>query len=432
MSILAGAGSAALAATSGTLDVLSMNVAGLPPIFNGNDVPGDKTTNSRLIGSYFAQYAYDVINVQEDFNYHAYIYETDNHPYRTATTGGAAIGSGLNTLANFPWINFTRVKWDTCSNASGADCLTPKGFTFMRVQVDDGVYVDMYNLHTDAGTEPGDLSARNSNLQQVASYIDTWSTGNAVIVFGDTNSRYTRTSDDIRIFVEQNGMKDPWVELIHGGTAPSQEMLCQNPSITNECEVVDKIFYRGSAIVDLAATAWSYESSKFLQPDGNILSDHNPIMAKFDWKLSSSFRQSTYSGGPHGTWFTDLTTLSGKTGSIKTSEIAFAGASRLDSIGLTLADGTKFSHGGSGGTAVKLSLGQGEYWTSAVLCQGQKDGRTRNFYAEATTSAGKTLAAGTKTSDCSTFNAPSGWQIVGFLGQTGDEVDQLAFIYAPQ
>lgn len=56
---------AAYAATSGSLDVLTMNVAGLPPIFNGNEVPGDKATNSRMIGSYFAEYGYDIINVQE-------------------------------------------------------------------------------------------------------------------------------------------------------------------------------------------------------------------------------------------------------------------------------------------------------------------------------------------------------------------------------
>lgn len=141
----------ALAATSGQFDVLSFNVAGLPAILNGNEVPGDKTNNSKAIGAKFAEYDYDVIHVQEDFNYHAYIYETDDHPYRTATSGGAGIGSGLNTLANYPWVDFERVKWETCSDASGSDCLTPKGFTTMRVRFDEGVYVDFYNLHTDAG-----------------------------------------------------------------------------------------------------------------------------------------------------------------------------------------------------------------------------------------------------------------------------------------
>ena len=55
----------ARAQDSGDFTVLSMNVAGLPAILQDNDVPGDKTTNSKLIGSYFAQYGYDVIHVQE-------------------------------------------------------------------------------------------------------------------------------------------------------------------------------------------------------------------------------------------------------------------------------------------------------------------------------------------------------------------------------
>jgi hypothetical protein len=53
------------AATGGDFNILSFNVAGLPALFNGNDVPGDKATNARSIGRYFAQYDYDVINMQE-------------------------------------------------------------------------------------------------------------------------------------------------------------------------------------------------------------------------------------------------------------------------------------------------------------------------------------------------------------------------------
>lgn len=55
----------AWAATTGQFNVLSFNVAGLPEILNGNDVPGDKTTNSKAIGARFAQYGHDVIHLQE-------------------------------------------------------------------------------------------------------------------------------------------------------------------------------------------------------------------------------------------------------------------------------------------------------------------------------------------------------------------------------
>ncbi|KAK1982516.1 endonuclease/Exonuclease/phosphatase [Colletotrichum cereale] len=418
-------------ATGGDFNILSMNVAGLPDILQNNEVPGDKTNNSRLMGSLFAKYNYDIIHVQEDFNYHAAIYETDTHQFRTATSGGVPFGSGLNTLANYQWVQYERKKWNTCSNASGADCLTPKGFTFMRLRLAEGVYVDVYNLHTDAGTEPDDLTARNSNLHQIANYIEANSSGNAVLVFGDTNSRYTRLSDEIEVFGTQNGMTDAWVQIVRGGVVPPVETLCDNPSKTSYCETVDKAFYRGGAVLALEATHYDYESTKFLQSNGSILTDHNPITANFTWSLSSTLRQSDFSGGPYGNWFSDLTTLAGKT-KPKAATLNFSGANRLDSVGLTLADGTVFKHGGSGGKAATLALEPSEFWTAAKLCVGQRNGFMRNFYIQATTSTGRTLEAGTQTTSCNTFSAPAGWQIVGFLGSDGDEVDMLSFVYAPQ
>lgn len=139
----------AAAAQSGSFTFLTYNVAGLPPIFNDNGVPGDKGVNSNLIGEQLARGAYDVVHLQEDFNYHAYIYETDDHPYRTATSGGVPFGSGLNTVANYEWTGLQRVKWNECNLNSG-DCLTPKGFTFMTANI-GGVAIDLYNLHADAG-----------------------------------------------------------------------------------------------------------------------------------------------------------------------------------------------------------------------------------------------------------------------------------------
>jgi endonuclease/exonuclease/phosphatase family metal-dependent hydrolase len=340
-------------------------------------------------------------------------------------------GSGLNTLANFDWIDFRRIQWNRCSDASSSDCLTPKGFTFMRMQVDAEVFIDVYNLHADAGTEDDDLAARRENIQQVADYINVWSIGNPVLVFGDTNTRYSRTGDNPRLFGTQNGLIDPWVELIRGGVTPTAESLCGNPSTTTYCETVDKVFYRGSPLLNLQATYWNYESSRFLQADGNILSDHNPITVNFTWSQGASLRQSYLFGGPHGNWFSDVPTLAGKSRP-KTSSITFRGASRLDSVALTLSDGTALTHGGTGGTATSLTLGSSEFWTRAELCRGQRNGQTRNFYIKATTSSGRTLASGTTTSDCQTFVAPSGWQIVGFIGQDGDEMDQIAFVYAPQ
>ncbi|KAI1812015.1 endonuclease/Exonuclease/phosphatase [Poronia punctata] len=430
----------AAAVTSGSFNVLSMNVAGLPAFLNNNGVPGDKKTNSELIGSKLGEYAYDLIHLQEDFNYHAYVYKTDTHPHRTSTSGGVPFGSGLNTLANNNWVDFTRVKWSECSDASEFDCLTPKGFTLMRYEISEGVYVDAYNVHADAGTEPGDLRARASNIRQVAEYIDARSAGNAVLVFGDTNSRWTRAGDVLDVWTSPPaGLADTWVELVRDGVAPSADETdappCDNPASTETCETVDKIFYRGSPLVDLVATHFAYESPRFLQADGaSVLSDHNPITVNFTWTAGASLRQSPFWGGPHGTWFSDVPALVATSSPPKATHISFRGASRLDAVSITLSDGTTLTHGGTGGSISELALNNddGETWTGAELCRGKKKGHTRNFYIKATTSAGRTLEAGTRTDDCATFEAPAGWAIVGFLGQDGDEMDQLAFVYAPQ
>ncbi|KAI9733594.1 MAG: hypothetical protein M1834_003196 [Cirrosporium novae-zelandiae] len=426
------AGQAIAQSSSLNFSFLTMNVAGLPSILNSNDESSDKTSNSELIGTYFATYNFDAIHVQEDFNYHAYIYSTDNHAYRTSTSGGAGIGSGLNSLAHYDWLDFTRIKWDDCSNDSEYDCWTPKGFTFMRMHLDTGVYIDFYNLHADAGTEDGDEEARTANIEQVVDYMETYSVGNAVIVAGDTNSRYTRTADNIRILSTEGNMTDVWVELERDGTAPAagaDAITCDNPSTVLTCETVDKVFYKGNDMISLSAFNFSYEAGMFLTTDGDTLTDHNPIMVNFTYTLSDSIRQSDQFGGPHGTYFNDLPSLPT---SPKTSSITVSGGNRLDSVSLTLSDSTTFTHGGSGGTSYSLTLGDSEYWTEAKLCEGKYNSHTRNFYIKVTTSDGNTISAGKTTSDCETFTAPDGFQIVGFYGRDGDEMDRIGFIYAPQ
>lgn len=139
----------ASAQSSGSFSLMTFNIAGLPDWLSDNGVPGDKSTNAKSIGSLLAQTNYDIVHVQEDFAYHTELYSTDKHPYRTVTSGNVLLGSGLNTMSNYPWTTFNRITWEVCW-INEADCLTPKGFTLMRVQL-GGAEVDIYNLHADAG-----------------------------------------------------------------------------------------------------------------------------------------------------------------------------------------------------------------------------------------------------------------------------------------
>ncbi|MFF3607928.1 jacalin-like lectin [Streptomyces sp. NPDC002463] len=419
----------ATAADSGTFSVLTYNVAGLPEGLSSAPTPREPATTE--LGRRIAPY--DIVHVQEDFNYHARLYAADTtHPYRTPTSGGAGIGSGLNTLSKslYDVDDFERVRWNSCQYDSG-DCLTPKGFTFARQRLAEGVYIDFYNLHTNAGTNAGDLSARSDNLNQLTAFIETHSAGNAVVVMGDTNTRYTRTGDTIAEFATANGLTDAWVELIRGGTPPakgSDALVCDQslPTVPNTCEVVDKILYRGSTLVSLDATSYANQHAGFLTGDGLMLSDHDPIAVGFSWSRNPAFQLSEQFGGPHGDPFNDIDRVPA---GARATTIALRAGSRIDRLSITLDNGTALAHGGSGGTAAALTLGSGEYVTTAHLCRAQKDGRTRIFHARFTTNLGRTLAGGTPTPDCVAHTAPPGRQITGFHGRSGDEVDKIGFIY---
>ncbi|MFE5814564.1 jacalin-like lectin [Streptomyces sp. NPDC056479] len=420
--LTATAATPATAATSGSFNVLTYNIAGLPLGLGDSD----PETNTPLIGQRLAPY--DIANVQEDFNYHASLYANDTHPYRTATSGGAAFGDGLNTLSDHPFEDFERVRWNDCT---GTNCLTPKGFTLSRVRLAEGVFVDLYNVHTNADSDDAALAARRANVEQLSDFIQANSSGNAVIVMGDTNTRYTRTGDNIRTLVDENGLTDAWVRLVKGGTPPaagSDALLCDATAPADDCEVVDKVLYRGSELLSLNATRYNNDWAKFLREDGEHLSDHFPHTVDFSYTLNSSLKASDFFGGPHGTAFNDADNLPA-TPSPRT--LTLRGGSRLDAVSLAHDGGTALTHGGTGGTTTSLTLASGEHLTTAKLTQGQKDGRTRIFSAAFTTDRGRTLSAGTATSDTKTFTAPSGWQIVGFTGRSGDEIDKLGVLYAP-
>lgn len=229
-------------AKTGTFDLLTYNIAGLPSLLFDNGIPGDKSDNTETIGSKFEQFGYDIIHVQEDFAYHSDLLKKDNHPFRTSSSGNVPLGSGLNTLSKYDWKTFDRVTWDKCF-LNEADCLTRKGFTFMRLDMPGGVEIDLYNLHSDAGDDQGDKDARRSDDNQLLNYIKANSIGHAVVIAGDLNDRYTESGRSIDILINA-GFSDAWIELAKGGVEPKAGtpwIDCNIPAGSNDCEDVDKI-----------------------------------------------------------------------------------------------------------------------------------------------------------------------------------------------
>ncbi|KAG6885891.1 hypothetical protein C0993_008410 [Termitomyces sp. T159_Od127] len=411
---------------------------------------GNPVVNTPLISPRLKPY--NIINVQEDFNFHDVLYASDTHPFRTQTSGIAGFGSGLNTISDFPFFDLDRVKWSSC-NLNNGDCLTPKGFTFARVKISDGFWLDLYNLHGDAGDETGDINARASNLAQVTEYAQTASVGMPIVVMGDTNTRYTRVGDSESLHSLINALEvtDAWVSFVRNGSFPLEgaaALVCDFPfpagttqSEMVACEVVDKTFARGSSTVSFQSITFTNEDDAFLDSAGAPLSDHYPTSSVISWTLSSSLRLADYLGGTGGTFYNDLIVLSNPTLTLhQITSLTIRSGSRVDALSYTARrnDGTTITvaHGGTGGTPTTLTLGTGEFVNNIKACEGSHSGSIRIFYASFMTNLGRVLSGGVPTNDCTNTTIPTDvaangaqWGLVGFWGRSGDEVDRFGAIW---
>ncbi len=265
---------------TGEINALTYNVAGLPQGINPDQFP---LKHMHLISPLLN--AYNVVNIQEDFAYHDSLYRQIKLPYKSKYVADVVLGDGLNTVSTIPFVDFKRIKWNQCN---GTDCLTPKGFSYCRLRFNEDVYVDLYNVHCNAGSDAADLAARRNNILQLCAYMDANSVGNAIILMGDFNCRYTRSGDNIRE-VDNRGLKNVWVELLRSNVLPLQDdnslMDCA-PNATNAtCEVVDKIYYRSSSKITLTPTFYKLDGAEFFDVDGDPLSDHRPMNAKFTYQI---------------------------------------------------------------------------------------------------------------------------------------------------
>ncbi len=252
-----------------TVSVITLNVAGLPQGISS----GDPVHNTSEIGRRLNNYS--LVAVQEDFNYNHFLYGTAKHKYKTQWKGPVPFGDGLNLLSDYKISDLKRFKWEKCN---GADCLTPKGFSYSQVEIVDGVKIDVYNIHANAGSDQKDYESRRANLIQMFEYVRDNSADRPVIILGDFNSRYTRAVDTLEIY-SQLGFTDTWIERARGGVYPvkGSEALtdCDDPS-SGVCETVDKIFYRSNDQVKFKLLDYQKPKAEF-QRGGEDLSDHIPI-----------------------------------------------------------------------------------------------------------------------------------------------------------
>lgn len=268
----------------GQFAVLTYNVAGLPQGISAAKMPRKLSITD--IGEKIN--AFDIVNVQEDFNYNEALYALNKHPFRTDTKGKIPIGDGLNTLSKFPIIAYHRVPWTHCS---GADCWTVKGFSVSRILLSEALTVEVYNVHANSSDKARAAKARRENLRQLASYIVEHSAGQALLVMGDFNAHYAYKKDNLHEFLLQTGLTDGWIDVCRQGRYPevipqfvAPDMLRLHKGI----ESLDKIFFRNSAELQFTPLDYQVETDRFTDSRGNHLSDHLAVSMALKWTAVNS------------------------------------------------------------------------------------------------------------------------------------------------
>lgn len=259
------------------LSVLSYNTHGLPD-WLARDRPSRR---HRRIGELLNRY--DVVLVQEDFTYHERLLESAKHEIVERGNGPSSgllkaafwfcgsCGSGLTLFADFPrerLLAVERRSFDACAGwiRFRNDCWVAKGVLHARIDVGNGLEVDFYNLHLDAGLAKPDRDARRRQLAQLREHVDERSAGRAVVIGGDFNLWPGNEKDRqlLRVFSETLRLRE---------SLPAREQLDAG------WQGIDRILYRsgdGTAIEAVEASIAEEFARK-----GKPLSDHPAIRVRF-------------------------------------------------------------------------------------------------------------------------------------------------------
>lgn len=294
-------GAGAEASEGGTLRLLTYNVAGLPQEVSTENPEEHIPLISPLLDDY------DVVLTQEDFDwwqgpaaeldfvhYHDRLRAEATHEFRSEPHPGPEavgldptsrplfVGDGLGILSRVPFTGNTRVPWPGCfggpdtSDGGAGDCLAMKGFMVVRLELADGVEVDLYNLHAEAGGTAEDQRLQAEDFALLADHIEQHSAGRAIILGGDTNLH----TDDSHPDAAGGADTEIWQEFLErtGLTDACEATDCPEPGS------IDKVAYRSGEGVEIEAVSYDMPRERFTAPDGEPLSDHPPLVVELRWR----------------------------------------------------------------------------------------------------------------------------------------------------
>lgn len=295
----------------------ALNVDGLPQkilAYNLNeDGPGESGT--KLISQYLASKGYDIIGTSEDFNYHGSLMSALSNNYSSGTirstlsVGGLLSGGlpfdtdGLNLIWKNSKTSATNESWTRWNETTSTDGnqYVKKGFRHYDLTLDNGMLMDVYVLHMDAGDA---IASRESQWRQLADAINNADATRPKLIIGDTNSRWTREEIKTNFMDRLNRLTaaDAWVELCRSNIYPTTAMGDigdeSDPTNYGNYEVVDKIIYLnpvGDNTLQLTPVDFRIEQDYTygtVQGTDNTqqLGDHRPLVVEFQCTLAGDVK----------------------------------------------------------------------------------------------------------------------------------------------
>ena len=412
--------------TEGSFKILSYNVAGLPNIISQSN----PKVNTKLISPKLNEY--DLVNVQENFAYNRDLNSKLNFKYKTKFSGNVPIGDGLTTFSKYPLYMFDRNPWEDLHGfiVDGADAMTPKGFTFTSMEITPGFFIDVYNIHTDADRDELSVDARNSNMAQLAEYIQGISAGKAVLIFGDTNSKYTNEFDNFYdLIMKPCNLKDAWIETVMEGKIPDKGKSLSPEELGQKGEVLDKIWYRSGKNVEIEATSFEILFNEFTDEKGKQLSDHYPVTSTINFKLNAKILTTDIFGGINGKGFSFIEKMDDK---LPISVTIYTTNTEVTKVGFTYADNGLVDAGENRGKENTYIFQKDEYITQMTISKYRKTLLSPYFisYISLTTNLNNVISGGDlKIFDQITFKAPEGYSISGFIGYSSNVINKLGCVY---
>jgi len=267
--------------------VLSYNIHGLFPLAAKDD-PRDRMPTIAWLAN-----RYEIVMFQEDFEYH--------HVLRSQMPGTIGVrgngmgwdprrvlakliispvsiflphfsppyGAGISIFVRESLAltdDVDREAFGFCHGWFGAngDCWARKGYQRVGIRTPEGLEVDLYNTHLEAGPTEHSVEIRGRQLDALARAIEARPKTRAVIVAGDFNSAFNRVGDREKIVEFRRRL-----ELQDSGAGPELPYWRER----------DYILHRDGTDAALRVEQ-AGEAQEFVQRD-RALSDHPALYARF-------------------------------------------------------------------------------------------------------------------------------------------------------